>query len=78
MKRKVGKWYGIDVCPNCNERLSFCQVMDSNGVCPHCGHAARSTVCAHKTVVLRKVKTWTGKWWQFWKVDTTYEYKESK
>lgn len=41
------RWRTVLKCKSCRKRLSFSQVMDSLGTCPHCGSTNDSTVIDH-------------------------------
>lgn len=71
---RKSKWYSIDVCSNCEHRLTKYELMYSNGTCPHCGYNCRGTVCDHKRVILRSIKHY--KWWQIFGRKTTYEAQD--
>lgn len=40
-------------CDACKEFLSFNQVMNSQGVCPYCGHMSTSSICATTKIVVK-------------------------
>jgi transcription initiation factor IIE alpha subunit len=48
-------------CTQCDKVLTFNQVMNSNGVCPKCGHVTKGTVCSTNKKV---VKVERKSWWQ--------------
>jgi hypothetical protein len=52
---KHGPWTWYRVCVDCNEALSHDTFYYGGGVCPHCGHNAKSTICDARKVIRRKV-----------------------
>lgn len=60
-------WYGIDVCVECDKKLSDRQRGYSGGICPFCGHNSYGTFCITNTVIAKEIKHNNKKWWQFWK-----------
>jgi len=52
---KKTKWYGLNICVNCETLLTFNQQMHSGGICPFCGNDGNSTICDTRKVILRKI-----------------------
>ncbi len=71
---KESNWYIVNVCKECDSELSQNIKFYSLGVCPHCGHDSRTTVCSTTRVVLKKFKHHS--WWKFWNKKYTYEGKD--
>jgi len=63
-------WYKIDVCTNCESRMSYWVMYNSGGVCPKCGYNSYSCACDSRDVVLKEIKH--HKWWEFWRRKYTY------
>ena len=80
---KYGKWYGVRVCKECDHilkddgDLSYSEIHDSKGICPHCGYNSTSTTCSYITKIYRRAYTYIPHWWEFWK-SSEYEILEAK
>ena len=58
------KYVAAYFCLSCDKQLSYGQMMDSHGVCPHCGAGGSATIvdCIRRRVPL-------ATWWEevkFW------------
>ena len=72
--KRVSNWYSFCVCKSCEKRLSEHVQMYNGGICPHCGHDDKSTICGTKNVILRKITF--DPWWKFWnRTPAQYEGK---
>lgn len=68
---RIGKWYAIFLCKNCESRITYSEKMYNCGVCPKCGKASDSTSVRTHKIVVRQIKH--HQWWQFWKRKYSYE-----
>lgn len=58
-------YYHINICINCEKRLSEYQIMYSEGTCKFCGNTNNSTIVDTKK--LRIKQTRINPIWMFWK-----------
>lgn len=74
----VSEWMKVRVCSECYGYLDSSTFYDNDGLCPHCGHQANSTICDELDIVYRKVYTIKPKWYELW-IDEEYfiEAKDS-
>ena len=58
-KKEADKWQVAYSCSACETILNYLEVMDSHGICPYCGHNAKSTVCDY---IFKAARKEAGKW----------------
>lgn len=56
----------IDVCVECETKLTHHQKMYSNATCPHCGNTVNGTVVDSKKMVVKIIYNYPK--WHFWKL----------
>ena len=76
---RTGPWVSFLACVECGAYLTDDQKTHSGGICPYCGHDDRSTICATRNEVCRKVFatpcSWKAKILWFFGV-RPYEWEE--
>ena len=57
----ITKWFKIQICMECEERIYYNDVMNNSGICPHCGNNSKNTICDTLDVIIRRI--YTGPWY---------------
>jgi len=58
------EWKAIHNCIKCKNELFYNEMMDSNGVCPFCGHKTKGTICDTIKGSVRYKRLYPM--WMFW------------
>jgi len=76
IKPRIGKWFKITVCLNCDMVINDHNRMYNRSICPHCGHDGFGTVCETYPVITRVLRYHPR--WRIWNTEIKYQGKNNK